>query len=492
MIDAAGGGLRAGYSVVDITPPPGVDLTGFGAREGPCVGTLDPLQARALVFEDASGRRVALVTCDLIGLGRHLVARVRRRVAEVAGIPAAGQLFNCSHTHAGPETGVLTTIGVPDPAYLAALEERLVAVLAEAATALFPVRLRLASTEVEDGLAINRVFRRIGQPERYDRQLTVVRIERVPPTGAAAVGESAGRPLATIVAFACHAVTLGAAERHASADFVAPLRHDLEAAGSGPVLYVNGCGGDVNPAAMDARGREATDALGRELARAARRAQARALSEEGPIQEGSTEEGPTEEEPSAAVSPEAGSPPGSPLQEVSASGGVGAAQEWVALPFQPLRTPAELAEILAHGRARLAEAPSGSPAYRAAQVTEVDYPLRVLRLHYGSELLPEVRAEVQAIKVGPIAIVALPGEIFSSLGRAIKEAAPFPAPRTIVAGWSNDNVGYIPDRDAYPLGGYEVDLASRYYGYPAGWAEGAGEALVATAGRVLARLAKES
>ena len=169
------------------------------------------------------------------------MARVRRRVAEVAGVPAEGQLFNCSHTHAGPETGVLTTIGVPDPAYLAALEERLFAVLAEAATALFPVRLRLASTEVEDGLAIS-AFRRIGQPERYDRQLTVVRIERVLPTGA-----DADRPLATIVAFACHAVTLGATERHASADFVAPLRlASWKRPAAGRALYVNGCGGEMS------------------------------------------------------------------------------------------------------------------------------------------------------------------------------------------------------------------------------------------------------
>ena len=35
-----------------------------------------------------------------------------------------------------------------------------------------------------------------------------------------------------------------------------------------------------------------------------------------------------------------------------------------------------------------------------------------------------------------------------------------------------------------------MDLASRYYGYPAGWAAGAGEALVVIAGRVLARLAE--
>ena len=50
-------------------------------------------------------------------------------------------------------------------------------------------------------------------------------------------------------------------------------------------------------------------------------------------------------------------------------------------------------------------------------------------------------------------------------------------------------MGYVPDADAYALGGYEVDLASRYYGYPAGWAPDAGAALVRAAGRLLQRLA---
>jgi hypothetical protein len=447
--------------MVDITPPAGVDLTGFIAREGPCVGMLDPLQARALVFEDATGQRAALVTCDLLGLGRHLVARVRQRVAGATGIPPEGQLFNCSHTHSGPETGVLTTVGAPDPAYLAVLEERLFAVLSAAARVLVPVRLRVASTDVPDGLAINRVFRRVDHPERYDRQLTAIRVEQV----------ADGTPLATVVAFACHAVSLGSTERHAAADFVGPLRRELEgdgAGGTGPVLYVNGCGGDVNPAGMDARGREACEALGRGLASATRKALA------------SLGDGLSVDDPVAAAS---GDPPGDR---------VGMAQEWVTLPFQPLRSPVAAAELLAAGRARQRGQVPGSPAHRGTQVTDLDYPLRLLRLHYGSELLPVVEAEVQVLKLGPVAVVALPGEIFSSLGRTIKDASPFTAPRTVVAGWSNDNVGYIPDRDAFPLGGYEVDLASRYYGYPAGWAEDAGDALVASAGRLLERLGAAS
>jgi hypothetical protein len=433
---AGAGGLRAGYAAAEITPPAGTEMTGFIAREGPSLGRRDPLEARALVFEDAAGHRAAVVACDLIGLGRHLVARVRARVAAATGVPPEAQLFNCSHTHAGPETGVLTTIGVPAPAYLRDLETRLGDVLIAAAAALVPVRLRVGATEVPDGLVLNRVYRRIDQPGRYDRQLVAVRVE----------------PLATVVAFACHAVALGAGERHASADFVAPLRRELDAAGP-PVLYLNGCGGDVNPAGMDSRGAASCEALGAGLAGAARAA----LEVARPV-------------PDAAP-------------------GVAALQQWVDLPFQPLRPAAEAAALLAAGRERLATLPPDSPAYRGTRVTEVEYPLRLLRLHYGSETLPAVRAEVQALKIGPLAVVALPGEIFSSLGRAIKDASPFAAPRTLVAGWANDNVGYVPDADAYPLGGYEVDLASRYYGYPAGWAPEAGRSLVAAATRLLERLA---
>ncbi|MGH2354295.1 MAG: hypothetical protein ACRDI2_16430 [Chloroflexota bacterium] len=474
-------GLRAGYAAVDITPPPEVDLTGFIARDGPCLGTLDPLEARALVFEDARGQRAALVTCDLIGLGRNLVARVRRRVADAAGIPVEAQLFNCSHTHSGPETGVLTTIGAPDPAYLAGLEERLASVIVEAGRSPAPVRLRLAATEVGDGLVVNRVFRRVGRPDAVDRQLTVVRVEQ--RDGPHHLGEGRGegdarQPLATIVAFACHAVSLGAAERHASADFVAPLRRDLEAAGAGPVLYVNGCGGDVNPASMDARGREARDALGHRLARYA----LAAVKEPTPLAPLPTGEGGTPADGGTMQAPVSGE--GSGAEQV-----VAAAQEWVDLPFQAVRSAEDAAALLTAGRERLARAAHGSPSYRATLVTEIGYPLRLLRLHYGSEQLPQVRAEVQAIRIGPLAVVALPGEIFSSLGRTIKAASPFAAPQTLIAGWSNDNVGYVPDREAYPLGGYEVDLASRYYGYPAGWAPEAGDRLVAAAGRVLGQVA---
>jgi hypothetical protein len=220
------------------------------------------------------------------------------------------------------------------------------------------------------------------------------------------------------------------------------------------VLYLNGCGGDVNPASMDARGRPAAEALGRGLAEVALSLWRDAV----------------------------------PPSDVDGLDAIGAAQEQVTLPFHALRTPEAAAALLATGRQALAACQPGTPEYRRVVTMEVDYAQRLLRLHYGSETLPSVQAEVQALRIGPMAFVGLPGEIFSSIGRAIKEASPLSEPYTLLAGWTNDNVGYVPDHQAYGVATYEADTAARWYGYPAPWAPEAGDLLREAALRALARV----
>jgi hypothetical protein len=66
-----------------------------------------------------------------------------------------------------------------------------------------------------------------------------------------------------------------------------------------------------------------------------------------------------------------------------------------------------------------------------------------------------LEAEVQTIALSDeLAIVALPGEIFVELGLAIKTASPFRY--TFIAELANGSLGYIPNREAYPQGNYEV------------------------------------
>ena len=87
-----------------------------------------------------------------------------------------------------------------------------------------------------------------------------------------------------------------------------------------------------------------------------------------------------------------------------------------------------------------------------------------------------LEVEVQVIALSDdVAILSLPGEIFVELGLAIKKQSPFK--HTFIAELANGSMGYVPNREAYPQGNYEVVSARG--------APGSGEKLVETALRLL-------
>src|SRR6266536_3770775 len=105
--------LLAGAAETIITPPAGIDLTGYGNRPSTSVGKHDELYIRAVVLE-AEGRRLALLSLDILGFEIPDADRLRRLVERETGIPADGVLLNCSHTHAGPATMTLRGLGERD------------------------------------------------------------------------------------------------------------------------------------------------------------------------------------------------------------------------------------------------------------------------------------------------------------------------------------------------------------------------------------------
>jgi len=84
------------------------------------------------------------------------------------------------------------------------------------------------------------------------------------------------------------------------------------------------------------------------------------------------------------------------------------------------------------------------------------------------------RVEVMAARIGSVGIVALPGEVFCETGLAIKRASP--AGHTVVIELANDAAGYLPTREAYEQGGYEVTPGAT--AYAPGCAEGLAESAV--------------
>ena len=69
-----------------------------------------------------------------------------------------------------------------------------------------------------------------------------------------------------------------------------------------------------------------------------------------------------------------------------------------------------------------------------------------------------VECEVQAIRVGPVTLLAWPGEVFCDIGMEVKQRSPFRPTHAI--GCANGWIGYVPTPQAFQEGGYEADSAA--------------------------------
>jgi hypothetical protein len=450
--------LLAGVARVVITPPVGIGLSGFDGRL-PSTGVHDDLTATALVLAEgeseapgadggepgtdrgaAGANRVAIVAFDLLGMyGEETASAIRERVAADTGIPAERVLLCCSHTHYGPVMHDEAE-GSDAPvarAYWATLPHQVAGVVGAAAGGLRPVTLACGRGSVRVG--INRRERRpdgriiLGQnPEgTLDSEVLVWRLDLAeahlapdsPPAGRLRDGppgwvRRGTTPLAVVVNYACHPVSLGGQMRLVSADFPGVARGVVERLVGGTALFLQGACGNINPSLMGPDW-EHPRRLGHTLGAAA--AEAALLAE-----------------PAA----------GTPLR---------LARETADLPaFLPPSVEAgrRRVEVLeAERRRREAEGGGSGPRWRSARGLE--RARRALEALEGGETLPPLRASLAALRLGDAALATNPAELFCEIGLAIKQGSPFRW--TGVAGYADGAVWYVPTREAYPDGGYEVD-----------------------------------
>jgi len=225
--------FEAGAARVDITPPVGLPMWGYGARKDvPCQGTLDPLTATGVVLR-AGDERLAIVGLDLgRSPARETLRKIRAAVKEQTGIERI--LLVGSHTHHGPclelEKETLE-LHRKSAEYIGALAGKLVECIASANKALRPARIAAGHTDVD----LNRNRHSKLEPKPVDRRLTVVRLEGTD-----------GKPIALLVNFAAHPTTREAILLKWSADFPAGVRSRVEKDLGGLCVYLQGACGDLS------------------------------------------------------------------------------------------------------------------------------------------------------------------------------------------------------------------------------------------------------
>lgn len=89
---------------------------------------------------------------------------------------------------------------------------------------------------------------------------------------------------------------------------------------------------------------------------------------------------------------------------------------------------------------------------------------------------------IGVLVIGDVALVTLPAEFFTGLGMEIKKRSPYA--HTYIAELTDDHIGYLPDREAHRLGGYQTWMGLHSY-----CEEGTGERMVDEAVALLQKVA---
>jgi neutral ceramidase len=420
--------LRAGAAEAVITPPVGTLMDGYSGREGGAVGVHDDLHARAIVVDDGA-TSVALVSADLIGVDRRLVASIRDRASAATGVPPTNILVAATHTHAGP-AGLRREL---DEALTEVMARTVAGVIQAAHRELRPAVLKVGRGSV-DSVSQNR-----RDPDGpFDDALRVLLFDSPDPRDGA---------IASIVNFACHPTVLYRTNMLVSADYPGhAIRTVKGVLGEAPVLFFNGACGDVNPSWIEQRHDEAQrvgSIVGSEAAR--RLQEMRPLGGQHKVWSIRWDELTDKPVTSGRLIDEPR------LRAGSAD---------VATPLRRLSPPDWYDDQLAALETRRAAlAPNDQEGLRRVMelVTRYRTERTVSERLRGGDEVHYVHSEVQVLSFGEgCAILGLPGEFFVETGRAIQEAAG--VPDLLVAGYANHYLGYVVPRHAFELGGYEAGV----------------------------------
>lgn len=227
---------KVGVATADITPGRPIRMAGYGGRKKPSQGTVEPIFAKAIAFEDEQGKRAVMVTLDLIGVVSSLREQVAQEAAAKYQIPGHALLLNASHTHCGP---AYARDDAKD--YFASMAGKIVAAIGESIARLEPAKLSYSHARA--GFAINRRFPTpakgfINSPYPdgpVDHDVPVLRV-----TG------SDDKLRAVIFGYACHNTTMGF--RQIYGDYAGYAQEYFEKDHPGATaLFMMGCGGDQNP-----------------------------------------------------------------------------------------------------------------------------------------------------------------------------------------------------------------------------------------------------
>lgn len=402
--------LMVGVSRQCITPPIGTPLYGYPVHR-PAQKIGDDLHVIAAAF--VSGKTKAMIlTADICSCTARFTHQLRAEIESKTGFPGCNLIFNCSHTHSGPNTSERSSgWGEPDMTYInEILFPQSVKAAAQAAAALRPALFGVATTECNVG-----INRRLLHPDGkvdlgqnpwgvMDKEMTVMSF----------IDPETQEPLLNMVHYGCHGTASGRSIE-ITRDWPGAMKDVLERESGALTMFIQGAIGECGPRCPNGKTAQSYP-VALELGYQAGHDAVRAWKS---IKEWRTV----------------------PVSAICGD---------VTVPYEPLiareDARAELEKLgdedelwardermkineLRHMKAILAEYEAGQPK------THFVYPQCVL-------------------SIGSVAIVPFPMEMFFYTSMQLRRYSKFA--HTLTLSNSNGTLGYLPSQDQICRGGYEV------------------------------------
>lgn len=415
--------LKAGTSIVDISPNKGIELAGYPRYLRHNTGIHDTLYASCIFLDDGT-TKLAIVCMDILFFSKVYVKEIREKVSKITNIPEKNIMISCSHTHSGPwASGRLDLEGLerglkPDMGYVSSLEDKLVNLITCAYSNAFEAKIG-----IDKGICGKE--RGIGGNRRDPDGLTD------PEVWTVGIKDKKDNWRACLLKYSLHPTIIHEESTVVTADYPGYIRKYLAKTKPEMVfLFAQGTSGDQSTRYFR-KGQTFKEAerVGFEIGKVADNIlNSMKLASDMPIIIKSTE---TDIE----------------LRKLPAE---------EAAEAEVTKTKKRL-EKLRKENASYIEIQNANLKNLGAECT-----LGYIRLkNKGIDLELEVNelpAEVQVIGIGDIRIVAIPGEIFVEFGLNIQKNSPFG--KTFVIALANGCLpGYACTEEAYSKGEYEASTS---------------------------------
>jgi neutral ceramidase len=438
--DSASRQFQAGAATANITPPLSLDSPIAGDWERPA-GTYihDELLVRCVVLDDGE-TRIGIAVVDNIGIPRYVLDQAKQTTHQRTGLEPQRILISCTHTHSAASARGRDSMALDQPldGYQRLLIDRIADAFQQAITHLEAAEIGFGSAPLPDEVFHRRWLMKpgtslpnpFGGTDQVRMNPGVGNPDLLEPAGPTdpeiaflAVRSIEGRPIALLANYSLHYVG-GVPRGHISADYFGYFAEEvarlLDARQTTPpfvAMMSNGTSGNINN--INYRGGQIQFPPYGRMQMVAHRA-------------------------AAAVY-------GAVLQVEY--------QPWVPIGMAErdlnLATRQPDPELLQRAREIVANPQDYPRAGRPSPQAVVSYAEATVRMH---QYPPEIAIPLQALRIGDLAITAIPFEVFVQTGLELKEKSPFP--RTFTISIANGTYGYLPTVRDHELGGYETWLGT--------------------------------